>query len=216
MCWCFLVDWLGERGEGLLSCISNTLVWELGLFWYIICLAVFPDLHEQGHLRRTAVDSLGKASASGNGLVPYVSSFLVAFYLKGPSDTIYFAFLPKRRIAFPSFVASYNINRRTNDSKLHYIKLVRLCWVLAQHASPRGSARVLGAGQGWPAGTAWNSCSELWQMQNLTVNQLWTTRLVTAWSEYVFPRPQPWGSQTSHPLRGGHRVHPGIIFFKVL
>lgn len=60
---------------------------------------IFSYLHEQGHLRRIAIDSLGKESTSGNGSVPYVSSFLMAFCLKGPSDTIYFTFLPKRRIS---------------------------------------------------------------------------------------------------------------------
>lgn len=40
-----------------------------------------------------------KESTSGNGSVPYISSFLMVFYLKGPSDTIYFTFLSERGIS---------------------------------------------------------------------------------------------------------------------
>lgn len=69
------------------------------IFWYIICLAIFSYLHERDHLCRIAIDSLVKESTSGNGSVPYISSFLMVFYLKGPSDTIYFTFLSERRIS---------------------------------------------------------------------------------------------------------------------
>lgn len=78
---------------------SNILVWEYWLRWYITCPTIFSYLHEQGHLHRIAIDSLGKESTSGNGSVPYVSSLLMAFYLKRPCDTIYFTFLLKRRLS---------------------------------------------------------------------------------------------------------------------
>lgn len=106
---------------------SNILVWDCWLCWCIICLAIFSYLCEQGHLRRIATDSLGKESTSGNGSVPYVSSFLMAFYLKGPSDTIYFTLLPERRISFPGFAASSNISWRTNYSRFYLAKLVYFC-----------------------------------------------------------------------------------------
>jgi len=103
------------------------MVLESGLFWYIFCLVEFSYLHDQGYLRRTAVDSMQKIKHIRNGLVPYVSSFLIA-YLEGPSDTIYFTFLSKRKIAFSPFVASYNISWRTNHSRSYLIKLVRFCY----------------------------------------------------------------------------------------
>lgn len=78
---------------------SDILVWECWLCWCIICLTIFSYIYERGHLRRIATDSLGKESTSGNGSIPYVSSFLMAFYLKGPSDTIYFMLLPDRKIS---------------------------------------------------------------------------------------------------------------------